>query len=96
VAALVLTTPVFSPQYLVWPIPALVLLAGDRRTWPALGLLAAAAVVGAVEYPPLHDEVIQFQPAGRALLVARSLLLLAAVAAIVRALRQVGDGQPAR
>jgi hypothetical protein len=42
---LVLTYPVYSPQYMLWLIPALVLLVGDRTGAVALGLFMVATAL---------------------------------------------------
>lgn len=77
VAVVLLFAPVFSPQYLVWLLPAAALLGGGP-----LRLAAAAAFTGFLAYPPLYDEVL----AGDALplLVARAILLAALIGNLTR------------
>ncbi len=79
VAVLLLLAPVFSPQYLVWLLPAAA-LAGGRTLW----LAAAAAFTGFLAYPILYDEVLD----GTAdPLLALRLALLTALIAVAKSPR---------
>ena len=85
VAVLLLFAPVFSPQYLVWLVPA-VLLGGP------LWLAGAAMFTGFLAYPLLSDEVL----AGTAdPLLALRLLLLTTLILVLNSPRG-GEKRPAR
>ena len=77
---LVLTYPVYSPQYMLWLIPALVLLVGDRNGAVALGLVMIATALAAYSYPLHYLALIEYDPLGRRILIARTLEHAAALA----------------
>lgn len=70
---------VFSPQFLVWPLPPLALLAGRARRAGALAALGGAAVLTSLEYPTHFVPVLQYQGVGRALLLLRVAAMAAAL-----------------
>lgn len=76
---------VLSPQYLIWllPLAALAWARGDRAV-PAL--VAAAAVLTEAYFPRDYFELVAGDDGTFALVAARNLLLLAALAGAVRAL----------
>jgi hypothetical protein len=81
--AVLLTYQVFSPQFLVWPIPPMALLAWDsRRRW-AIVLVAVAAILAAYGYPWQYVSEINFTGIGRWLLLGRIPLLAGAFALLV-------------
>jgi hypothetical protein len=85
VCASVALGKVLSPQFLVWLVPLVPLIAG-RRGFVATGLLAAALVLTQLWFPSRYGEVVALEPAGW-LVLARNLTLLALLAVTVSALR---------
>ncbi len=74
---------VLSPQFLIWLIPLVPLVAG-RRGVVASGLLAVAAVLTQIWFPFRYwDLVRDFDPAASWLVLLRGLTLLAIVAVLV-------------
>jgi hypothetical protein len=83
VVGILLTYRVFSPQFLVWPLPPLALLAWDvRRRW-AIGLVAVAALLAAYGYPWQYGAEINFTGIGRWLLLGRIAFLVGAFALLI-------------
>lgn len=74
---------VFSPQFLIWPLPPLALLAGRARFAGALATLGSAAVLTALEYPMNFASVLEYRGVGRALLLLRILALAGALALLL-------------
>jgi hypothetical protein len=74
VVGLIGLSPVFSPQYVVWPLPVLILVA---NRW-AVTAAAAAAAVAAAGYPGMFASLIAYDGTGRALILGRAGLLAAA------------------
>jgi Glycosyltransferase family 87 len=83
VAALVAFGKVLSPQFLVWLLPLVPLVAGGYGL-AAGGLLAAALVVTQLWFPFRYWDVVALEPAGLLILV-RDLVLVALVAVLVAA-----------
>jgi hypothetical protein len=79
VVLLLIASPVFSPQYVVWPLPALALL----RRKAALGFASAAAVIASYGYPQRFGHLIAYDGFGRSLVVGRNAALLVALAILV-------------
>ncbi len=86
---LILAGPVFSPQYLTWFAPVLLVAVGEgqlrREAW-AWGL---ACLLTVLEYPYLWPLIRQPHPLGLAVLTARDLVV---VALLVLCWRQVRPG----
>lgn len=91
---LLLTSVVFSPQYLIWPIPAMALLAGSRRGMAALVLVVVAAATEFVAYPSNWTSVLTYAPLGRFLLLLRTASLMLAVVFLLWPQRQVFAREP--
>jgi hypothetical protein len=85
VCASVALGKVLSPQFLVWLVPLVPLVAG-RRGLVAACLLAAALGLTQLWFPSRYGDVVALEPAGW-LVLARNLTLLALLAAIVSAVR---------
>jgi hypothetical protein len=85
VCASVALGKVLSPQFLVWLLP-LVPLVARRRGLVATGLLAAALALTQLWFPSRYGEVVALEPAGW-LVLAHNLTLLALLAVTVSALR---------
>jgi uncharacterized membrane protein len=84
-AALWLTSKVFSPQYLTWAMPIVLAVSpgiGRRLTW----LLVAAMAVTQLYIRGYYDYVTDLRPIGVATLVVRLAILAAFTAIAVRAL----------
>lgn len=77
------TYRVFSPQYLVWALAPMALVAGSRRGKAAAALVAGAALAAAYLYPLHYFEVINHSGAGRWLLLGRTAALLASVGFVI-------------
>jgi hypothetical protein len=86
VAVQILLAPVFSPQYVVWLLAPLAVLAGTRHGRTALVAAGAAAVLVAVEYPWLRVAAAEHHGWARLVLIARTAALAVAAAALLRAL----------
>ena len=87
VAAVVATVAlgkVLSPQFLVWLVPLVPLLAG-RRGVVTSALLAAALVLTQLWFPSRYGEVVALQPAGW-LVLARNLTLVGLLGVLLAAL----------
>ena len=80
---------VLSPQFLIWLVPLVPLVAG-RRGLVASGLLAAALVLTQLWFPSRYGEVVALHAEGW-LVLARNLTLVALLAVVLAAL-----GRPAR
>lgn len=80
VLVLLIASPVFSPQYVVWPLPVLALL----RRKAALGLATAGAVVASYGYPQRFGHLISYDGLGRVLVLGRNAALLAALVLLLR------------
>jgi hypothetical protein len=85
--ALVATGKVLSPQYLVWLAPPLALAAPGRARLLALGLLAMALTQA--WFPARYWALVALDRPALALVVARNLVLLAALALSLHALAEV-------
>jgi hypothetical protein len=93
VCASVVLGKVLSPQFLVWLVPLVPLVAG-RRGLVATGLLAAALVLTQLWFPSRYGEVVALEPAGW-LVLARNLTLLAVLGVTLSAVRG-GSPHPGR
>jgi hypothetical protein len=71
---------VLSPQYLLWLVPLVALLAPRLRA--AAALLVAAMLLTRAIYPARYDALVAFEATPIWLLVARDALLLALAAQI--------------
>jgi Glycosyltransferase family 87 len=89
VVATVALGKVLSPQFLVWLVPLVPLVAG-RRGAVASALLAAALVLTQLWFPSRYGEVVALEPAGW-LVLGRNLTLVALLAVLLSA---VGRGRP--
>jgi hypothetical protein len=83
VTALVVLGKVLSPQFLVWAIPFVPLVAG-RSGLLASALLGAACVLTQLYFPTRYLELIRLDEAPSAILIARDLLLAAVLVLLVR------------
>ena len=86
VAAVVATVAlgkVLSPQFLVWLVPLVPLVAG-RRGIVAAGLLAAALALTQLWFPSRYGDVVALEPAGW-LVLARNVTLLALLGVLLSA-----------
>ena len=86
VAAFAVLGRVLSPQYLLWVVPLVALLAPRMRT--AAGLLVAALLLTRAIYPARYDALVAFEATPIWLLVARDALLLTLGAQIGMASRR--------
>jgi hypothetical protein len=89
-ALLLCTSPVLSPQFLLWVIAlgSVAACGGLRGMGPAIAALAAAAVLTQLVYPFAYDRLLARDGAALALLAARNLALGAAGALAVMAARR--------
>ena len=86
---------VLSPQYFVWIIPAVALVAIDRRVLGAL--LAVVLLLTQVEFPANYWAFAQFQqPGAVAIVVIRNLVLVAAFALSLWHLWRIPEPTPSR
>jgi uncharacterized membrane protein len=85
VVAFVAFGKVLSPQFLIWLLPLVPLVAGGAGI-PACWLLAAALVTTQFWFPHRYWHVVALEPAGWLVLV-RDLLLVALLAVLVLAIR---------
>ncbi len=91
VAVSVVTSRVFSPQYSIWLLGILAVCLGTRGSRMRLpaGLVAAAAIIAQILFPPLYPQFIGGNPGAAWLQIARITLVVAAtVIALVRVLRR--------
>lgn len=91
VCAAVVLGKVLSPQFLVWLVPIVPLVAG-RRGVVAAGLLAAALVLTQLWFPSRYGEVVALEAEGWLVLL-RNLTLLALLAVTVSAVRARRPGR---
>jgi uncharacterized membrane protein len=78
---------VLSPQFLLWLLPVVALVAVVRGLWIPLGLVAAFGLTQLV-YPARYDELVALESGPVALLLARNALLVALAAALFLALQR--------
>jgi hypothetical protein len=87
---------VLSPQYFIWTLPAIALVAVERRTLGALAL--SVVLLTQIEFPDQYWQFIGMESASVALVVVRNLALAAAFAVSVVGLARlpetIGDGSP--
>lgn len=86
VAAALIATPVFSPQYIEALLPCLVLAAAEleyRQRGRLLCLGLGVALLTQLEFPYLWDSVVALHPHGLAVLELRNLLLLGCIAGLL-------------
>ena len=81
VTGLVVLGKVLSPQFLIWAVPFVPLVAG-RRGVAASALLGAACVVTRLYFPSHYLELIRFAETSSMLLIVRDLLLLGLLVAV--------------
>ena len=92
VTAFVAFGKVLSPQFLVWLLPLVPLVAGAAGL-TASGLLAAALVTTQLWFPYRYWDVVALEPAGL-LVLARDLLLVALFAVLLVVAMRPGSGAP--
>ena len=92
VTAFVAFGKVLSPQFLVWLLPLVPLVAGAAGL-TASGLLAGALVTTQLWFPYRYWDVVALEPAGL-LVVVRDLLLVALFAVLLVAVIRPGSGAP--
>jgi hypothetical protein len=83
---------VLSPQFLVWLLPLVPLVAGATGL-TASGLLAAALVTTQLWFPYRYWDVVALEPVG-VLVLLRDLLLVALFAVLLVATIRPGSGAP--
>jgi len=88
VVVLVLLYPVFSPQYLTWTLPVVVLV-GERRGQIALAGCVAASLVAFYEYPSHWVAVAAYDGLIRWVLLGRVAALTAAAVALIGGLARL-------
>jgi hypothetical protein len=81
---------VLSPQYFVWILPAWALVAARDRWIAVLGGLTLALTQA--EFPALFRNLLDMEPAGLAVVVARNMLLLATFAVTLWRVWQLPEG----
>ena len=90
VTAMLLSSKVLSPQYLVWIVaPAAMVLATvttRRPRWIA-GLIVVTCAMTHLVYPLLYTELVEFRPVGVAALLVRNGLLLGLAVVLLLELR---------
>jgi uncharacterized membrane protein len=87
VAVFVAFGKVFSPQFLIWLIPLVLLV--ERRRWPvAAALLVAALLLTRAFYPGRYDELVALEALPTWLLVGRDAAVVALAAVTVLALQR--------
>jgi hypothetical protein len=76
---------VLSPQYLLWLVPLVPLVAasGALAAWSVFG---GALLLTHAFFPSRYDDVVAFEPLGVGILVGRNALLVALAALLVREL----------
>ena len=85
---------VLSPQFLIWLVPLVPLVAG-RRGLLASGLLALALVLTQLWFPYRYwDLALEFDGVASGLVLARDLVLLAVLAVLVRDSRRAPARSP--
>jgi Glycosyltransferase family 87 len=77
---------VLSPQYLIWPLPLLPLVARPARGW-IWGVFTVAGVITYYIYPLHYGALLGREPLGVGALAARNLLLLTLTLIVARSLR---------
>jgi uncharacterized membrane protein len=88
VCAFIVLGKVLSPQYMIWLIPLVPLVAG-RRGVVATGLLGAALVLTQLWFPTRYWSLVNdFAATASWLVVARDLVLLAIIAVLVLPVRE--------
>jgi hypothetical protein len=76
ILALMTFGKVLSPQYVIWTLPAVALVAARDRLLGSLALLVL--VLTQAEFPSLYWRLLQMEPDALAVVVTRNLLLVAA------------------
>lgn len=96
VVAFVAFGKVVSPQFLVWLLAIVVIVAGLRGT-VATALLVAACVLTRLWFPRTYwDLVREFDPTASSLVLARDLVLVAVFVVLVAGLRAFRAREPVR
>jgi hypothetical protein len=85
VVAFAVLGKVLSPQFVIWAVP-LGALAFAWRDHPLAGVVVVAAVLTLIEFPAHYLDFLERDPAAVALVAGRNLLLLAALALVLRRL----------
>jgi len=87
---------VLSPQFLIWLVPLVPLVAG-RRGLKATGLLALAAALTQLWFPYRYWELaLEFDPVASGLVLARDLVLVALLVVLVTGSRREQPRSPSR
>lgn len=83
--AIILTSKVFSPQYLIWLGPLMAVLAAVRKDMVKIGVIfLLATALTQVLFPHLYDFLENFHPAMVAVLNLRNVLLVLVLILLVR------------
>jgi uncharacterized membrane protein len=85
VVAFAVLGKVLSPQFVIWAVP-LGALAFAWRDHPLASVVVVAAVLTLIEFPAHYLDFLERDPAAVALVAGRNLLLLAALALVLRRL----------
>jgi hypothetical protein len=97
--AVAVTGPVLSPQFVLWLIPGTALLAvrPERAARLAAALVGGAWLATGIHFPWWYWTYARLDPVVAVLVLARDVLLLAALVLVARLLaRMARDGAPAR
>jgi len=84
VLLILVTSPVLSSQYLVWPLAVAAVVVARRGFSAASGMLLACAALTQVLYPALYDNLLLGGLVGAIDLLVRNTLLVAATVLTVR------------
>jgi hypothetical protein len=97
VAVWILFGKVLSPQYLLWLLPLVALVIGQKPAKLAfpMALIAALGLTQAV-YPGRYDELVRLESLPIWLLVARNALLVVLAAALIARLYREGVAEEVR
>jgi hypothetical protein len=83
VCVVLVTSRVFSPQYMIWVLPLVAIVEGFDLLWLALAVLTAAIWPAAYLAEGLHGAHHYYSPPFLALIAARNLLFIVATARIL-------------
>jgi 4-amino-4-deoxy-L-arabinose transferase-like glycosyltransferase len=95
IVAFVVFGKVLSPQYLIWLIPVLALLAG-RGAWRMVAILLAAMLLTSVDTGATYFRLVKGDPLAVCLVAVRNLLLVGLLGALWREVNEPPSGLTSR